>query len=261
MLRKEWNIPAQFNIKKDIIFHPELSDAYNLLSRKEYQIKIFDEGYFIGYNMDFNTTLAKETIKIAMETRDRHNIIMFNFQRPTRTVKGLFEKFKIMNFKPSKDIRVILARSNLSVLSEDPWQLGPVLKQKTDKGILNALVRNPNYIKGLTARKITPKLEEIFKATKKDADSAANLKKTTPDELSESLSKTMIKTSEIIFKKIDGGDMALSEIDEYLRKTFKFTDSQLKSFKTTYNKYEMQEKLRRAQKVNDELESEVENHA
>ena len=168
-LKIYFNIKTPFRLNKNVLFNPKKNDINQLQGEKEHQIFVIDDGYFVGLNLDFNIDSAKETVKVAMGTRSKHNCVVFNFQRPSRASRGLLERFKIMFFKPTKQDVILLARSNLTVLSEDPWDLMNVMKAKNDRERISAIKRNQNYIVAFTTKKIPDEIYDKYKGYQKSS--------------------------------------------------------------------------------------------
>ena len=88
----------KFSLKDDVIYTDELN--VQDLSNADYRHKVIDDGYMQALNLDNTSTIAN-LIKVVNSTRNHHHLMEWNFQKPTRSAKGLFERFNIFTFKPS----------------------------------------------------------------------------------------------------------------------------------------------------------------
>ena len=257
ILRDEFKIPAHFNIAKNVFFTPTKSNMTDLQGDNEYQILVFDEGYFMGLNLDFNVELAKETTRVAMATRAKHNVIFFNFQRPTRATKTLLERFKIMFIKPTKKDSLLMCRSSLSVMSKDAWGMEAILKEDNDKKKVWAIKHNQNYIRGVTTNKLPAKIEAKFQRLQKKALQNRMDAGKSRDEIKSEYERL----GDNIFKKEEKGHLAYSSIKEYLAKPINeggpgLKENEIKSFMTFYTKFSVKKK---SKKFNDENDEDEEN--
>jgi hypothetical protein len=234
---------------RDILFTPASNDINELQNKdKQFQIKLIDDAYFIGLNLDFNVKLAKETTKVAMSTRGKHNCIIFNFQRPTRATKTLLERFKIMFFKPTCPDALLLCRSTLSVLSDDVWGLEPILKAKTDKARIRRIKRNQYYVEDITFRKLKPEMEAKYLALQ----SAALEERRKGKIIEDDVQNEFTKLAEEMHNKIEAGDMAYMDIERVLKDPlgYNFNDGQFKLFSNFYKRFDMAQKIKRIRKDN-----------
>ena len=253
-LRKYFNIPAHFIKKRDILFTPKKGDIQLLQDKtKTYQIKLLDDAYFLSMNLDFNLQVAKETTRVAMGTRGKHNVMIFNFQRPTRATKTLLERFKIMFFKPTAPDALLLCRSSLSVLSEDVWGLDPILKAKNDKIRQRRIKRNQYYITGIEFSKLKDKEFKEYKKLQEDALDKRMRSMRHEDEIISEYEDI----ARDIFRLIEIGEFAYTDIESTLKnpETYNFSDAQYKIFFTFYKRFESKLKLEKAKKAGITIEN------
>jgi hypothetical protein len=243
-LRKYFSIDAHFLMDRDIWFMPSVKNIRDL-QRKDsaYNIKLVDDGYFLGLNLDFNVSLAKETTKVAMGTRGHHNVMIMNFQRPTRATKTLLERFKIMFFKPTIKDAVLLCRSALSVLSEDVWGLDPILKAKNDKIRLRRLKRNQHYIVGLPYKKLPDWEYKDYKNLQNNALDA-RAKSQSHESEAESDYRSL---AEEFYERISKGNYAYADMQKELRNPsgYGFNDGMMRSFTAYYNRFAASHQIRK----------------
>lgn len=237
-LKTFFNITTPFKLNRNVLYNPKKNDINELQADKEFQLYVVDEGYLVGMNLDFSLEAAKETVKVAMGTRSKHNAVIFNFQKPTRATKGLLERFKIMFFKPTKRDAILLARSNLTVLSEDPWDLDNILKAKTDRERITAIKRNQNYIVAFTTKKLPDKIYDKYKGYQREALDARRQEKIAVDDIDSSF----IKLSKDIYKRVKEGSLAYASIGKEFERIFG-NETQAKSMRKFYEKWEMKEKI------------------
>lgn len=242
MLREDFNIAnAHFKLRGDVLFNPKKHDINELQAKKENQIRVVDDGYFLGMNLDFNVELAKESVKVAMGTRSKHNCVIFNFQRPTRATKGLLERFKIMFFKPTKRDTILLARSSLTVLSEDPWDLSSILKGKNDFERMKALKHNHNYITSFTTKALPHRIYDKYKKLQAESLEARRIEKSTAEDID----SAFVQLSKEIYDRVKRGNLAYVRLDEEFMRIFG-NATQAKAMKRFYEKWEMSQKIQEA---------------
>lgn len=262
MLREEFGIETNFSIKKNVFFTPTKDDINQLQQDKRYQVLVFDEGYFLGMNLDFNIELAKETTRVAMGTRSKHNVIFFNFQRPTRATKTLLERFKVMFIKLTKPDSILMCRSTMSILSKDAWGLEPILKEENDTLKARMIKHNQNYVTGLQTKKLNKRLDQRFQKLQTEA-----LKKRGEGKnLQSEIRNEYIGMAQKILKLEEKTELNTpTEIKQYLLRSTQdggpgYNEENVKSFMRFYNKWTTKErsKIYLQKEKREEIESEEE---
>lgn len=241
-LRERWNVDTEpFSIKNDIIYSNELDVVE--LSSQNYKHKLIDDGYMQALNLD-NTTTVATLIKIVNATRNHHHLMEWNFQKPTRSAKGLFERFNILTFKPriASPWTILMAMSPLMILTSDPWYFNQLLgtkNQVSDYTIKNWLKMNPNLVCDYKEVKVPPKRWALYNKYKEKAHTSYAKEQ----NYNKSLNALNLEMMEEVYQKLNSGGMTKKDISEYLLQEYHYTQAQVLKFINKYDEFERAKKI------------------
>jgi hypothetical protein len=239
-LREYFNIDVPpFSLKNDVIYTNELD--VNSLASKDYQHKVVDDAYLQAFNLD-NNAVIKYLIKVTNNTRNHHHIMNWNFQKPTRSVKGLFERFNLLAFKPNKHWAILMAMSPLMILTSDPWLLNQLISEKgqvSEWQIKNWLKFNPNLVVSYR----TPKMKSASYAKYNEYKNKAQMEYVQASRFSDSIKIIDIKINEELYSLINSSVLTKRDAPEYLLKKYKWSQPQVTKFLNKYEDYERYRKV------------------
>ena len=231
----------KFSLKDDVIYTDELN--VQDLSNADYRHKVIDDGYMQALNLDNTSTIAN-LIKVVNSTRNHHHLMEWNFQKPTRSAKGLFERFNIFTFKPRirSPWTILMAMSPMMILTSDPWYLNELLGSKgqvSDYTIKNWLKLNPNLVCDYTEVKMPPRRWAIYQKYKNEAQAryAKDM------QYAKSLKQIDTGMMEEVYQKLKAGVITKKDISEYLTQVYHYTQAQVMKFITKYDEFERMKKI------------------
>ena len=190
-----------------------------------------------------NDSTVKWLIKITNATRSHHHLMEWNFQKPTRALKGLFERFNIMAFKPkiASPWTILMAMDPLMILTGDPWFLNSLIGQKgmTAYTIKNWLKFSPNIVTYYKEADMPPKRKRIYKKYK----NLAHIAYTKANSMTESVKQIDFQIMEEIYNKVNQNVITKNEATEYLLQTYHWSKQQVHKFIGKYDDFERYKKI------------------
>lgn len=244
----------KFQLASNIIYTASKKDFNDLLSLSEYNIKIIDEGYLAGLNLESSTEQAIFTGKVVNIGRSHHNLLIFCYQNPTRATKFLMEAFyvwihkytrgtdeKIVDGKTVKEKpgrAAVLARTKLFT-TKDPWGLDRLLKAVTEQQIVARMRNNKNLAFFLKTKSLPQKYFEKYEAIKHREQNRYRMLNET---------KSIMREAEVSYaielaKAADAGVVnpdSNDDIEHYIRQkhpNFLFSKAQMKGIINKFHTY------------------------
>jgi hypothetical protein len=129
------------------------------------QIRIVDEGYFGGTNLESNLPRVVELGAAMNAIRNRGHTIIFIYSKLNRATKMLLESTAYWFHKPHPDYALLFIKDR-EFVGNDPWGIDPLLKAQTKAEKRKEMVRNPNYIETMEMPYIQNKIFDEYEKQK-----------------------------------------------------------------------------------------------
>lgn len=246
----------KFRLKENIIYNPSKKDFNELLSLNEYNIKVIDEAYLTGTNLESSTEKAVFTGKVVNITRSKHNLLLFCSQNITRTTKFLMEAFYVWihiyvrgteDKKVAADISIsgkpgraaLLVRTKLFT-PRDEWGIDKLLKATTERQIVSRFRANKNLAFFFRTKPLPSQYFKKYQAIKHQEQDKWKALNGAKDIMKETRLQYAMELEKAVNAKVVNADVD-SDLEMYIRKKYSkynFSRPQIKGIIKTYREYQ-----------------------
>lgn len=148
----------------DDIYYTSIDGLTDELLTSEKKIKIVDEGYWGGTNLESNLPKVIELGSAMNAIRNRGHTVIFLYSKLNRATKMLLESANYWFHKPSPDHALLYIRDK-EFVGNDPWVIEDLLKAKKKREKRKLMLSNPNFIETFEVPRIR---DSIFDAYEKE---------------------------------------------------------------------------------------------
>lgn len=165
-------IAPKFRLKDHMIFL-DRKGRLSLLATSPFPDLLYDEGNYTNINLkSLDPETVDETI-VAFGARNKHPLVLYNYQNSQRPTLFLREKFNIWFHKIHVKFGFLLIRQRLIVPGKDPWlvkKLDKILETGSDDAIYTFFKRHPYTMHEFkNMRDMAPKIRAKYELMKQQA--------------------------------------------------------------------------------------------
>lgn len=227
-----------FSLENDVVYGKSKTSFDELLGDTQFNVKVIDEGYLSGLNLDSTKDVTVYIGKVMNITRSKNNVLLWCFQKMDRAAKFLSERFNLWYHKPRKQYVLLFARSNIFTPA-DPWGVKKLLEAKSERAIKHYLKHNLNKV---TYFKV-PKLPAAEFNRYKKLKALAHLEMKMQEETKARSREVTMSVLDELYVKINKGDLNVIDIPQYLSDKYSLTEAEVRTYIKKYGDYSTMKKV------------------
>lgn len=163
------------------IYYTSIEGLVDDMLTTKRRIKIVDEGYFGGTNLESNLPRVIELNTAVNAVRNRGHMIFFIYSKINRATKMLLESANYWFHKPAPEYANFYIRGR-EFVGNDPWNIDALLKAKSPRTRRWLMKHNENFITTLKTPWLSDELFNKYESQKaKEQEEFQLLKMKTKD--------------------------------------------------------------------------------
>lgn len=210
-------IPPKFRLSERMVLM-DRKGRLSLLASSPFPDLLYDEGNFTNINLkSMDPETVDETI-VAFGARNKHPLVLYNYQNSSRPTLFLREKFNMWFHKIHIKNGFWLIRQRLVVPGKDPWlvkKLDPVIESGSDDAIYGFFKRHPyTMMEYRNIRDMPKKMRRAYEKRRQKAQYELFQSRNAESMLSQAREKMATEYAQ----KIESGHMLIESLDQELIK-------------------------------------------
>lgn len=231
------------------IYYTTIDGLVDELLTKWQQIRIVDEGYFGGTNLESNLPKVLELNSAVNAVRNRGHVIFFIYSKINRATKMLLEVANYWMHKPHPDYALFNIRDR-EFVGNDPWGIDKLLKAERPAAKRYLMTHTASYLTTLKVPWVKDKLFNAYDDEKKRKQEEYQLGKMKTRENSVRQQRIL----EEIKADYHGGAFTIDRTKEYLA-TKGFTPSLIRKYTSMFRDNIIEEAM--DSKIKDRLKEDI----